>query len=369
MGKDVWFIRTPEGMRAQINDEVSRAKMRVLIVAPSLVDLDLPSLMAAPKFVNIRLSCSIDVNDPSHQQILDQLGSRANITVRHRELQNLWGINRDYEEIILGIIGETPTEEGAHDVAAIGSILQEHIRILVPILEDAWMGSRKDYGYQAQEVNVPVAGGVSPNVPAAAASARQAAQAREKMLEREVPKLAPAPRRQFLRRRPTVTVPDLATVPPPADDTPPLAAEKRDQPFSAAAARQAAQARAEAMERGMPKPEPTAPRRQFLRRRSTTKTPEPSMPEETAPLTSDEISEITASLQDFFNKFESFPSGKECADALIALRDFILQQKGFSTVLNDMKHWADQLRHEPWDARMQAMLKKRVDAWTEKLLQ
>ncbi|MHA1511057.1 MAG: hypothetical protein ACTSRX_04985, partial [Promethearchaeota archaeon] len=30
--QDVWFIKTPEGMQAQINDSISRAKMRVLIV-------------------------------------------------------------------------------------------------------------------------------------------------------------------------------------------------------------------------------------------------------------------------------------------------------------------------------------------------
>ncbi|MHA2180525.1 MAG: hypothetical protein ACXAAH_03785, partial [Promethearchaeota archaeon] len=62
-----------------------------------------------------------------------------------RALQNLWGINKDYEEVILCVLskiefrGDTITE-----IAGIGSIIEEHIKIFVPILEDAWVSSRKE---------------------------------------------------------------------------------------------------------------------------------------------------------------------------------------------------------------------------------
>ena len=143
--QDVWFIRTPEGMQAQINDAISRAKMRVLIVAPTLSDVDIEPLKHVRKHINIRICCSIYPDDPSHQQKMAYIDSTDNITYRDRKLQNLWGISRDYEEIILSIIKISKGVSGYNmDVAGIGSILTEHIKIFVPILEDAWMGSHKD---------------------------------------------------------------------------------------------------------------------------------------------------------------------------------------------------------------------------------
>ncbi|MHA1857269.1 MAG: hypothetical protein ACTSYY_14615 [Promethearchaeota archaeon] len=143
--KDVWFIQTPEGMQAQINDAVSRAKMRVLIVAPTLSDIDIEPLKQIPRHLNIRICCSIYPDDPNHQQKMAFFDSMDNITYRDRKLQNLWGVSRDYEEIILSIIKINKGISGFNmEVAGIGSILDEHIKIFVPILEDAWMGAHKD---------------------------------------------------------------------------------------------------------------------------------------------------------------------------------------------------------------------------------
>ena len=143
--QDVWFIRTPEGMQAQINDSISRAKMRVLIVAPTLSDIDIEPFKNIRKHINVRICCSIYPDDPGHQQKMAFFDSTDNITYRDRKLQNLWGISRDYEEIILSIIKISKGVSGyTMDVAGIGSILTEHIKIFVPILEDAWMGSHKD---------------------------------------------------------------------------------------------------------------------------------------------------------------------------------------------------------------------------------
>src|SRR5271157_82567 len=313
MGKDVWFIRSPEGMRAQINDEVSRAKMRVLVLAPNLSDVDVPSLLAAPKFVNIRVACNIDPTDPKHQEILDTLGSWTNITCRRRSLQNLWGINRDFEEIILGIVSEAaPVAPGAYDVAAIGSILAEHIKILVPILEDAWMGSRKEIGYLAQEGTAP-----EEEMPAKgrAAPARQpAARAREPAAKVEEPAPRPAARAR-LAPRPPEEEPEIAAPPRPMD----LTSEEEETPPPAREAPAASSAAA-------------------------------------GP-------EIANAIQTFVSNFDSYSSGPECAKALTDLRDFIFERKGFSVVLNDMKNWANQVGHGTWDAKAKETLKKRVENW------
>ena len=39
--KDVWFVRSIEGIKAQINESLSRVKMRVHVIAPKLEDIDL----------------------------------------------------------------------------------------------------------------------------------------------------------------------------------------------------------------------------------------------------------------------------------------------------------------------------------------
>ncbi|MHA2283504.1 MAG: hypothetical protein ACXAC5_21900 [Promethearchaeota archaeon] len=143
--KDIWFIRSPEAAKAHINDEISKAKMRVLIVAPDLLDIDLDAIKARPSRINFRIATHINPGIAEHEARLRELDQMDNVDYRNRGLQNLWGINKDYEEVILCVLsniefrGETVTE-----IAGIGSIIEEHIKIFVPILEDAWVSSRKE---------------------------------------------------------------------------------------------------------------------------------------------------------------------------------------------------------------------------------
>jgi archaellum component FlaC len=143
--KDIWFIRSPEAAKAHINDEISKAKMRVLIVAPDLLDIDLDAIKARPSRINFRIATHINPGIAEHEARLQELDQMDNVDYRNRALQNLWGINKDYEEVILCVLskiefrGETVTEIGG-----IGSIIEEHIKIFVPILEDAWVSSRKE---------------------------------------------------------------------------------------------------------------------------------------------------------------------------------------------------------------------------------
>ncbi|MFW9942144.1 MAG: hypothetical protein ACFFFT_13990, partial [Candidatus Thorarchaeota archaeon] len=143
--KDIWFIRSPEAAKAHINDEISKAKMRVLIVAPDLLDIDMDSIKARPSRINFRISTHIDPTIRAHEAIMQELDQMDNVDYRNRTLQNLWGINRDYEEVILCVLSKTEFRgEEITEIAGIGSIIEEHIKIFVPILEDAWVGARKE---------------------------------------------------------------------------------------------------------------------------------------------------------------------------------------------------------------------------------
>jgi len=142
--KDIWFIRSLESAKAHINDEISKAKMRVLIVAPTLSDIDISMIKARPSRINFRISTHIDPSLPKHEVIMNELDTMDNVDYRNRTLQNLWGINRDYEEVILCVLSKTEFRgETITEIAGIGSIIEEHIKIFVPILEDAWVGARK----------------------------------------------------------------------------------------------------------------------------------------------------------------------------------------------------------------------------------
>ncbi len=143
--KDIWFIRSPESAKAHINEQISKAKMRVLIVAPTLSDVDINVIKERPSRINFRIATYIDSTNPEHEKIMQELDKMDNVDYRNRSLQNLWGINKDYEEVILCVLSKTEFRgEEITEIAGIGSIIQEHIKIFVPILEDAWVGARKE---------------------------------------------------------------------------------------------------------------------------------------------------------------------------------------------------------------------------------
>jgi hypothetical protein len=143
--KDIWFIRSMESAKAHINDEIAKAKMRVLIVAPQITDIDLDVIKTRPSRINFRIAGYIDPNNPAHEAILQELDKMDNVDYRNRVLQNLWGINRDYEEVILCVLSKTEFRgEEITEIAGIGSIIEEHIKIFVPVLEDAWVSARKE---------------------------------------------------------------------------------------------------------------------------------------------------------------------------------------------------------------------------------
>ena len=142
--KDIWFIRSLEGARAHINEEIAKTKMRLLIVAPDISEVNISLLQSLPKHVNIRIATHINPDDSEHVEAMQQLDGMQNVSYRNRVEHDLFGINRDYEEVILCILSQTEDgrEEGM-EIGGIGSIVQQHIKIFVPVLEEAWVTGQK----------------------------------------------------------------------------------------------------------------------------------------------------------------------------------------------------------------------------------
>ena len=139
--KDVWFVRSVEGVRAQINESITRVKMRIHITAPKLSDIDLVALSQLKKHINIRISTNFDLNNPDDQIKFKQLEDIPNITVRHYAIENLWAINKDYEEVVVCVVSKS--EDGEIEIAGMGSVLEEHVKLFASVLEDVWMQSKR----------------------------------------------------------------------------------------------------------------------------------------------------------------------------------------------------------------------------------
>lgn len=139
--KDVWFIRSVEGMMAQINDSVSRVKMRLYLIAPKLEQVDVISLSRVASHVNVRISAAFDKNDPEDAAKLREIEAYPNINIRNYPRQNIWAINKDFEEVVVCVVSGLIS--GEYEIAGMGSILDEHIKLFAGVLEEVWIQSEK----------------------------------------------------------------------------------------------------------------------------------------------------------------------------------------------------------------------------------
>jgi sugar-specific transcriptional regulator TrmB len=139
--KDVWFVRSLEGIKAQINESLTRVKMRVHIVAPKLEDIDLVALSRLKKHINIRISANFDLSNLEDQMRFKQIEDFPNFTIRHYPRENLWSINKDFEEVIICAVSKT--DGGEFEIAGMGSMLEEHVKLFAAVLEDVWIQSKK----------------------------------------------------------------------------------------------------------------------------------------------------------------------------------------------------------------------------------
>ena len=131
--QDVWFVIGREGTIAQINDTVQKAKARILIVAPEIEDIDPVPLLGLKPHVAVRIAANIDPNSSKGQEVMRQLAQRPNVEIRSYPKKNVWGISRESEETLLSAVS------GLGDVAGIATVVDEHQKMFLPILEDCWL--------------------------------------------------------------------------------------------------------------------------------------------------------------------------------------------------------------------------------------
>ena len=127
-------------MIAQVNDCVSRVKMRLQIICPSIENVDLLSLAQVRKHVNVRICTNFDVNDQNHMQMINMIKEHSNFNLRHYPRENIWSINKDFEEVVVCVLSKS---EFGTQIAGMGSVLEEHVKLFAALLEDVWIQSKR----------------------------------------------------------------------------------------------------------------------------------------------------------------------------------------------------------------------------------
>ncbi len=163
--QEVWFVEGAEQMVGEIAQIVPRTKSKVLIVAPRLEDIDIVPLRLLPERMNVRIVALIDPKSQAAMKILEEFVVKPNIRFRHYTREIFWGIQRDFEEIILGLLS-------GEEVYGVGSIVDEHVKTFTEPLEKAWMEGR-DIKSVEEAITIQVKEGPRPTraraAPAAAA--------------------------------------------------------------------------------------------------------------------------------------------------------------------------------------------------------
>ena len=139
--KDVWFVRSVEGMKAQINESLTRVKARFLVIVPKLEEIDLVAISKVKKHIIVRISTNFDLNNPNDQLKLAEIVKYPNINIRLNSREDLYAINRDFEEVV--VCAASRSKLGDMEIAGMGSILEEHVKLFAGVLEDTWIQSRK----------------------------------------------------------------------------------------------------------------------------------------------------------------------------------------------------------------------------------
>ena len=138
---EVWFIRSPEAMQAQINDSVSRAKLKFLIIAPTIDLIDIEAMEKAKKMVHFRLVTYWDARDANHMALVQRVINNPNMEVKYYDRKNVWAMNKDFEEIVICVIANPSSD--VIQMAGMGSILDEHIKMFAAVTEDIWIQAKK----------------------------------------------------------------------------------------------------------------------------------------------------------------------------------------------------------------------------------
>ena len=122
----------------KMRDVLQNALHKVMIVAPTILDLQDLHLYEVRSSVSMNIACLVNEGIDEHNELLEELESLDNISLRNYEREDRYVLTRDGEELIFAVIGES---ENNHLV--IHTKDSNHIRLLNSLTMEGWLASRK----------------------------------------------------------------------------------------------------------------------------------------------------------------------------------------------------------------------------------
>ena len=122
----------------KMRDILQKALHKVMIVTPNILDLQDLHLYEMRSSVSINIACLVNQGIDEHSELLDELLSLDNISLRNYEREDRYVLTRDGEELLLAVIGNS-----GNNHLAIHTKDRKHIRLLNSIVMEGWLASRK----------------------------------------------------------------------------------------------------------------------------------------------------------------------------------------------------------------------------------
>ena len=122
----------------KMRDILSKALHNITIAVPDIKDLQELHLYEVRSSVNMKVSCSIDPSLEDDAELLEEFGSLDNISIRLYEQKDRFVIDRDGEELLFAIRGESENNN-----LVIHTRDSKHQRLLRSLVMEGWLRSRK----------------------------------------------------------------------------------------------------------------------------------------------------------------------------------------------------------------------------------
>jgi chromosome segregation ATPase len=122
----------------KMRDILSKALHTITIAVPDIEDLQELHLYEVRSSVNMKVSSSIDPSLEDDAELLEEFGSLDNISIRLYEQKDRFVIDRDGEELLFAIRGESENKN-----LVIHTRDSKHQRLLRSLVMEGWLRSRK----------------------------------------------------------------------------------------------------------------------------------------------------------------------------------------------------------------------------------
>ncbi len=127
-----------EDILKKIRDILGNAVHNVTIAVLDINDLQDLHLYEVRSSVNVKIMCNIDPSREDDAELLEELESLDNITIRMYEDRDRYVIDRDGEELLFSIVGE-----GENNNLILYTKDVKHQRLLRSLVMEGWLRARK----------------------------------------------------------------------------------------------------------------------------------------------------------------------------------------------------------------------------------